>query len=615
MKFSLFFALYIIAWLTSTVVFAADSKTAIYMSVFKAGEDSVWAKDTCKKIYQALRDSDSVGTEIHCDWNQDEKFLSSKNTLVRKTNYFRSMLELKESENEYHLRWINWSAEDDLDFTQVGWTLKKDRTTPTALRKLLNNILEQQNYRWALRRHFVTQAIQFSQNISLDHPLTEGEILAWLTKDPKNKSYLKNILDLQLRLGLGVSDEIKNKEAAKSLWDADSMHTMLGEASKLKQPIDWKTLNSRIDLPLMCQSDSLKSLDLLTCSNAASMLWEMILDYHESLSLRQELLPLETGFFINETALELKNIFLTGTESLAQKNLRQIFKSEKEIENLVPLLNVRPAPSFQIISSTIDKKTRADTTYLQTAAGPKKLITTIDFRSRFNNAKLFEPYKDFRSSAEIALSAYYEKGKFLEIETPVPGYNIFIGARKAVDNRTLFNSSGNPKISDFISSVHVFGSTLRLTTYSHGWRIRAILDIYADFASVRSYAIDRQEFEGDVLEVSALKKHDSYAAVGSTNLAQLVFERGNFSFDISSQHQRLSNLNGIDPQPYLPQGVTVTGRADQFVGIEFGAQYRLNKNTSVRFAINETQRSGHIQDVDSKSSVNETVGLQLIYRF
>ena len=152
---------------------------------------------------------------------------------------------------------------------------------------------------------------------------------------------------------------------------------------------------------------------------------------------------------------------------------------------------------------------------------------------------------------------------------------------------------------------------MRLVTYSHGWRIQAVLDVYADFASVRSYALDQYGvITNDPMLPQKLDRRDYYYAVGATNLAQIIFEYGHLSFDISAQNQQLSNLNGR-----APELITTGARADNFTGLEFGTQYRLSNGFSLRLAINETQRSGSAQDAGTKSSVTQVLIVRLVYRF
>ena len=610
---SLILAALILSFLAPLASQAETAKPAIYLSVFKAGENTFWAQKTCQKIYNLVQNTDYPGSEVHCDWNQDENFLSDKSKLARRSGYFQFMLELKETATEYHLRWVNWNPIDDVDVTQAGWTLKKQPDTDLYLRKLFNHILEQKNYAIGLRRHFVTQALLQKQGSVIALPLSTGQIYSFLESDLKKKLYVKTALQANMMLGLGVTDDIKNKEAAQLVWDQDTTSVLLGSLSKLKTPINWPKINSQFEMPLICRAQNLKDLDQLLCSQIASMTWNMILDYHQILSLKNEsLIEAIEAYFVG-TIQSFQKLMQEHGNSLIKKNLQTIFMAPQDLEKLIPISDRGRGTDLNIMSNVgVAKNRSSEIPLFNTPQGPKKLITSIDFKEHFRDPSMDSIYHDFKTTLEIGMAAYYEKDqRFHGSPASLQGYNFFIGPKKALDNRTPFNLAADPRRSDFIGSVHVFGSTLRMVTYSHGWRIRAVLDIYADFASVRSYALDQYQYNPqDGLGLPQPNHNDYYYAVGATNLAQIVFEYGNWSFDISAQNQQLSNLNGRSPQP------TITGaRADHFTGLEFGTQYQLSEGLSLRLALNETQRSGMAQDVGTRSNVIQAIIAQLIYRF
>ncbi len=616
MRPSFLLATLIFPLLVSLQSFGASPSLAIYLSVFKPHENTFWAQKTCQKIYEFIRNSSLPDTEVHCDWNQDETFLSEKIRLARRANTFQYMLDLKETNTEYRLRWVNWNAMDDVDFTQAGWTLKKQASTDLSLKKLINNLLEQHTYRIGLRRHFVSQVLH-SKNLTSDHPLSEGEIASFIAENSKNKLYLKTVLEAVTTFGLAVSDNIKNKESAKIVWDLDSTATLLGEKTNLKSPLNWKSLNSKFEVLLQCQphahQSSISSLDTLLCSNIASFAWEMILEYHQTLRLSRDNYNLTIGSLAFEAMTYFQQVMIQPENSKIKKNLDEIFKSPQELTPLFPLKSLNYESLYKISSKEfVGKNNSVEIPILITPQGPKKLITSLNFDNDFRQNIMLEPYRDFTSTTQIALAGYYEKKQLRKEAQPLAGYNFFIGAKKAIDNRTSFNLSENSKNSDFIGAVHVFGSTLRLVTYSRGWRISAVLDVYADFASVRSYAIDRAyEYEGDPLAIAPkLKDKNSYYAVGATNLAQIVLEYGKWSIDLSAQNQRLSNLNAYKPEPYVS-----SSRNDRFTGLEIGTQYRLRSNLFLRLAVNETQRSGSIEDIGTKNNTTHTLVAKLIYRF
>lgn len=591
---------------------AQAPKTAIYLSVFKADENTFWAQNTCQKIYNLAQKTDYPGTEVHCDWNQDQNFLSEKTKLARRSGYFQDMLELQETATEYHLRWVNWAPIDEVDVTQVSWTIIKQADSDVYLAKILNSLFEQKIYAMALRRNFMSQALLQKNGIAVTHPLSPSEINAFIASDLRNKTYLKKSLEAHLTLGLGVSDEVKNKEAARVAWEKEVNSNLFDGTTHLQTPINWSKINSIYEKTLMCQTENLKDLDLLLCSQIATMTWNMILDYHGVLSFKNQTLNDIFDSSLAGTLHYLEKLMTENGDSIFKKNLQTIFKVPQQIDDLMPAKYVRKISTLNIIpENSSPKNITTEIPLFKSGAGPKKLITTVDFKSRFDNEFMNSIYQDFKTSLEIGMVAYNEKNLNPKDRAPLQGYNLFIGPKKALDNRTPFNLSADPRNSDFISSVHVFGSTLRMVTYSHGWRIQTVLDIYADFASVRSYALDQYRYTTDTnLDVYRTNRDDHYYAVGTTNLVQIMVENGRLSFDISAQNQQLSNMNGRSPQP------NITGaRADNFTGLEFGTQYRLRDGLYFRLALNETQRSGMIQDVSTRNNINQAIIAQLIYRF
>lgn len=611
-QLSLNLAALIFLFLAALKAQAQDPKTGIYLSVFKAGENTFWAQNTCQKIYNLAQRTDYPGAEVHCDWNQDQTFLSEKSKLARRSGAFQFMLELQETATDYRLRWVNWAPIDEVDVTQVSWTIKKQVGSDVYLAKLLNNLFEQKTYAMALRRNFVSQAILQKHGTAVRHPLSPSEINAFIVSDLKNKNYLKKALEAQLSLGLGVSDEVKNKEFARVAWEKEINSNLFEGSSPRQTLINWSKINSIFEKTLICRNGDLKDLDLLLCSQVATMTWNMILDYHGFLSFKNQALDEAIVSALAGALQAVEKLMTEEGSSIFKKNLQTIFKSPQQIDDLIPEKYLKKISTLNIIPENSSTKNRStEIPLFKSESGPKKLITTLDFKSRFDNEFMNSIYQDFKTSLEIGMVAYNEKNLNPKDRAPLQGYNLFIGPKKALDNRTPFNLSADPRNSDFISSVHVFGSTLRMVTYSHGWRIQTVLDIYADFASVRSYALDQYHYTSDTnLEVYRTNRDDHYYAVGTTNLVQIMVENGRLSFDISAQNQQLSNMNGRSPQP------NITGAAaDNFTALEFGAQYRLRDGFYFRLALNETQRSGMIQDVGTRNNVNHAIIAQLIYRF
>ena len=87
--------------------------------------------------------------------------------------------------------------------------------------------------------------------------------------------------------------------------------------------------------------------------------------------------------------------------------------------------------------------------------------------------------------AKTVLAAYYRQNIVRDFAGETTGYSFFIGPASAFEH-IQYNTG---EFEDWIGALHVFGPSMEFTSFYRAGYVRVGLDVFADFAMVRSYAL------------------------------------------------------------------------------------------------------------------------------
>jgi hypothetical protein len=149
---------------------------------------------------------------------------------------------------------------------------------------------------------------------------------------------------------------------------------------------------------------------------------------------------------------------------------------------------------------------------------------------------------------KAVIAAYEQKNVQLDEFKRLKGYSFLIGLSQGYE----FQSRDQDKNQDWFATVNVLGATLDVMAYFHGVRVRFAIDIFADYAMVRNYAL-RNYLEQSSDSVLANKSLKSVMArrgydftLGYTDAAKLVFSNDHFELGVSGREHHFYNINGVE---------------------------------------------------------------------
>ena len=246
--------------------------------------------------------------------------------------------------------------------------------------------------------------------------------------------------------------------------------------------------------------------------------------------------------------------------------------------------------------------------------GEVKEIITDDVTSHLLMEKSANGSSDtFKLFAKTALAAYYNKKLGVTSDGSLEGYNLLIGPAMALEiNQQTVNHDDNDPQSDFRGIVHIVGSTLDFTGYHHGIKFRFTMDIYGDFAMIRSLAYDQYSTNHDTTNVaSVLKNQDYYYGLGATGEIKVSAETKNFEVgaSVAKTSETMTNYR----LRFYETQTNELNPTDQVLTEKAWLVYKINKNVKLEFDIESRDRSGQIlgaNGIDSKELIKSA---KLIY--
>jgi hypothetical protein len=195
------------------------------------------------------------------------------------------------------------------------------------------------------------------------------------------------------------------------------------------------------------------------------------------------------------------------------------------------------------------------------------------------------------------------------------GYNLLIGPVTAleIDQERVNGNNSNPK-SDFRGTVHVMGSTLDFIGYKNGLKMRFTLDLYGDFAMIRSWAFESYKANHDVTGVaSVLANQDYYYGFGTTIDIKASAEYGRFEVGASLQKTNESMINY--KMRFYNTETKQLNPTDQIVTAKAWLVYKLSSNTKLEFDFEKIQRQGSIAGGNEVFSNEIIKTAKLIYAY
>jgi hypothetical protein len=148
-----------------------------------------------------------------------------------------------------------------------------------------------------------------------------------------------------------------------------------------------------------------------------------------------------------------------------------------------------------------------------------------------------------RFLAKTVWAAYYRQHIARAPTGQTTGYSFFVGLASAFDH--IQYDTG--EFEDWIGAVHVFGPSLELASFHRAGYIRIGLDVFADFAMVRSYAFDMYKKNHSINNIKSVLRHGNYYyAYGAYVNPKIEVRYGSHRFVAEYKYARYDSIEGRD---------------------------------------------------------------------
>jgi hypothetical protein len=206
--------------------------------------------------------------------------------------------------------------------------------------------------------------------------------------------------------------------------------------------------------------------------------------------------------------------------------------------------------------------------------------------------------ENIRFFAKTVWASYYRQNIARDYAGKTTGSGFFVGFASAFEH--IQYDTGEFK--DWIGALHVFGPSMELTSFHRAGYVRIGLDVFGDFAMVRSYAFDEYKKGHRVDNIkSVLMEEDYYYAYGVYVHPKIEVRYGLYrflvaykyayydSFEDRDRRKPVNDFHLVDEQQEYS---LVVGQLINF----FDAQFFKNHQMWIEAEVRRIARSGFIAD-------------------
>ncbi|MGK5088726.1 DUF3943 domain-containing protein [Bdellovibrionota bacterium FG-2] len=623
--------------------------------------------------------SEKLKAEIASTLSSESADLSELNVTV----VFRS-------ENDLDLTIDKATETDEFAFKHVSWRIeaKSSEQAHATLLKKLANFRQSLETREEQRKAALSFAAPLSKTIFVDPnsgefrdrasgtPLALPEAQSrFVSESPKHKNYLRGALEIGTMIGAGwLIYYTALAEANEKDWDykptysSQSGKLLKGQGIRFDDnPFYFNNGHAFAGTYyyLFARTNGFSSLESTLISIAASALWETLVEYHEVLSINDMIATPIGGAAIGEVFFQLGTYFNSASPTGVHKTLAALLggpdaihrwldknkaKNNLELDSLGFDTNAwHQFDLFAGIGATTRDGASNPMSAAETRLGVSADLITIPGYGKEGTAKEFlkdtsfsrlfidtslgtEGLNEFRFFAQAALFGYYQQNISKDSKGSLRGGSFFLGASTAYD-LVMQKTMG---VYDQSGVVNILGPSMEAVLYYKGFRIRARFDVFADFAQIRSLAVEKyfaktgydQMIEDaknsgnpDLVKAaekgrvtglrSILEQEQAYYAMGATATSELVVEYGSFEAGGKLKGEAFTSIQGGDRF----NGTKYNTLSDSRVTGTVWVAYKIPKsNLLIKLEAENTSRQSQIEDTEVEISEERVTG-SAVWRF
>jgi len=543
------------------------------------------------------------------------------------------------------------APKDSSEPDHLSWEINDNQEMP-SVQKLLKKYSDFDGSKRDIKKALLFHGISESQNIGVNSSAqviekSSGRGLTFeeayelfLSENTRQKNYLAAGLQIAATLGVWTSlyyavpaDSNVNSED----WDFNSKTSwrarfVTGEALRFDDNAFNTNRNhyyAGVGYYLIARESGLSRLESLLVTAATSSFWEYISEYREVVSINDQINTTLGGFIIGEAAHQIFKIFQAGGNSPLNRVLKSVFQSPRRFSNWLEYkAGGRNAAAFADFDSKPDIWGKLDfyAGSLQRGHGSQK-SKTFGFDGQVYNIPMFEEpgrvrtllmddtvysrlsaestsglnLESFKFYAKTTLAAIYDKNLSKVSKGRLEGYNLIVGPSMGLEINQETSDNAVASGLDQQGLVHVMGGTVDLIIYSKGVRFRCVLDIYGDFAMMRSYAYETYAAQVGTAGIqSVLQKRGYYYGFGNT---QSVSAIANYqSWELGAKFQT-SAASMIDQKTRFYENEDPTlSASDRITNAKVWVAYQLTSSLRLEAGLEKIIREGRMQNTNAGST-------------
>jgi hypothetical protein len=545
----------------------------------------------------------------------------------------------------------NWSTSDPADFHKLTWTIEPSADWKVQTQRLISRFADFDAHKKKLQKFLLINGLTSSSRVGYSakrfFDKNSGSQLSfdaaysiYREENPKQKHYMQAGLEIAATLGISAANYYIAPESNYPDWEYELGSSLKGRADFGAVRFDdnkFKTNTGHYFAGAvyytLARSNGLDRMESLLYTFAASSAWEYIAEFREVVSINDQINTTLGGFIIGEALHEIGRLFASGTDTIQTRMLRAAFGSPDHFNSWLaqktggPRLDLSQTGfkpdvwgkagiyySKDITASPFskngDKAAQVgfdaqviDIPLFEEPGQVRSLLTDTVFASFLLEHSINNDAMDtFKMFAKTTLAAYYEKNLGRDSNGKLSGYNLFVGPSMAldIDDTNSLDGDSHSSKADFRGIAHIVGGTIDLTAYTKGYRIRAILDIYGDFAMIRSYAFDEYAKKHNVSHVpNVTREHDYYYGTGYTSSVGLVVNKGRFETGAKVEDTRANALNS---RTRFATDTDLISQKDSRTQASAWVAYQLNDSVQVKVGAQKNIRKGTIGDTNLTGS-------------
>lgn len=642
-------------------------KKQILISVgdFKEGSQDTWKKEICYQAYLLANQVVQSGVDVQCHSIQTDQFLDADlQRLLKKSDYHIRIL--RNLDDSIKIYFSKLGKIHETDFDNKGLNFKDDEKSKTtkeaALTKVLGNFFFYVDNETAFKAGLLFNGVQESKEIEFDQnkgvfldsktktPLSINKAYAIFEKEsPRIKNYLRTGIEIGVLLSSAMAIYYKNLvfnqvDFDYGLKDGLQKKLITGEAIRFDnndKMSNYGHVFAGVSYYQVARANGFNSLESFLITLGSSTAWEL-LEYHEVLSINDQILTPLGGYVIGEASYQI-SCALFQKDSKVAKALGYVINPGLAVNHGIDKLKKNNPfasqpdcrkPRWSDISVYVGleqgRKAYDPKMNNNLLVGLDALVINIEntgVAGKDSNlaydplAKLLIEANrngemiDLRIIAQVVSAAYHKKNLTTDEKGQLRGYDLILGIGSATtwDDRGTKEGSKNE---DFYGTINILGATAHANIRYKGFTIEADFGFYGDFTMVKSYSLSAYEAdqpEGLKGSPSVLKRKGYYWGMGTTTLAAISLQNGPWEVGYSGQQSSAKSIHGNDR---LQEQVTNNDTFRDSIKINrVFISYQITKNLKLQLSREHRSREGSVASAYNTAGTEKRTMGTLVYQF